>query len=168
MPRNPFAPWSVCALLLAWAAPAQQPPLVNQLPADSPTVYRQFFYFHLSFNEWLATRTAGKTPAVAADLNRKAAAAFGLTESDHQQVTTITTAIARELRAIDQEEIAHANSRARYEQHPLPAVLRQLETRRQDAVNRGTAQLQQSLPQAAWSSLRGYINGPYRGAIRVQ
>ncbi|MCC7483299.1 MAG: hypothetical protein IT541_17435, partial [Hyphomicrobiales bacterium] len=104
-----------------------------------------FFYFHLSFNEWLATRTTGKTPVEAADLNRKAASSFGLQQTDYQQLTTITTAIARELRGIDQEENAHANARARYEQHPVPAVLQQLELRRQGVVNRGMLQLQQNL-----------------------
>jgi len=131
-------------------------------------LYRQFFQFHSSFSDWLTARTSGRSAAEAADLNRKAASAFGLKEADHQQLTVVSNGIGRELRAIDQEQIAHANARARMEQHPLPVVLRQLELRRQDAVNRGMTQLQQVLQAEAWVSLRGYINGPYRNGIRVR
>lgn len=168
MPRTPSAPLCACVLFLAWSAQAQQQLLVNQLPVDSPALHRQFLYFQLSFSEWLSTRTTGKPVAEAADLSRKAALVFGMKEADHKQMEAISNAIGRELRAIDQEEIAHINGRARYEQHPLPAVLQQLETRRADAVSRGMAQLQRTLPPDAWNALRGYINGPHRSGIRVK
>lgn len=168
MARTPSASLCACALLLAWTAQAQQQLLVNLLPADSPALHRQFLYFQVSFSEWLTTRTAGKPTAEAADLTRKAAAVFGMKEADHKQMETISSAIGRELRAIDQEQIVHINGRARYEQHPVPSVLRQLETRREEAVIRGMAQLQRTLPPDAWNALRSYINGTYRNGIRVK
>jgi len=57
----------------------------------------------------------------------------------------MTSATARELRAIDQEQYAYANSPARYEQHPGPSVMQQFKSRRQDAATRGLAQLQKTL-----------------------
>jgi len=162
----------ITAILLLTGRPlsAQQQPgqAASQIPNDSPALFRQFFQFHATFTEWLTTRKAGKSPAQISDLDRKSAAAFGLREADYELVSAATAAIAGELRAIDQEQISHANARARFEQHPVPAVLQQLETRRQEAVARGTARVQQTLTPEAWAALRGYINGPYRSGILLR
>lgn len=152
MRRIPSAPLCACVLFLAWSAQAQQQLLVNLPLADSPQLQRQFLYSHLSFNEWLTSRTTGKPAPEAADLNRKAAAAYGMKESDYRQMDAISSTIGRELRAIDQDYKTHVNARARYEQHPVPAVLRQLETQRADAVNRGMTQLQRTLSADAWNA----------------
>lgn len=168
MPRTPSAPLRALVFFLAWTAQAQQQLLVNLPLADSPQLERQFLYSHLSFNEWLTARTTGKVAAEAADLNRKAAAAYGMKESDYRQMDAISSTIGRELRAIDLEHKTHVNGRARYEQHPVPSVLRQLETRREETVSRGMTQLQRTLSADAWNSLRAYINGPYRNSVRVK
>lgn len=168
MPRTPSAPLCAAAFFLAWTAQAQQQLLVNLPPADSPLLHRQFLYSQLSFSEWLTSRTTGKPVAEAADLNRKAADVYGMKEADYRQMDAISSAIGRELLAIDKEHKDHVNGRARYEQHPIPTVLRQFEIRREETVSRGMAQLQRTLSAEAWNALRNYINGPYRNSVRVK
>jgi hypothetical protein len=131
-------------------------------------LHEHFFYFHSSFTEWLNARKSGKSPAEAADLDRKAAATLGLQANEHQALTALTAITASELRAIDAERKAYLNARAAREQRGIPSDLQKYEARRQDAVTRGIAALQKSLPPNAWNSVRGYINGPHRDGIRVQ
>ena len=168
MPRTPSAPLCAFVYFLACAAQAQQQTLVNLPVADSPALQRQFLYSQLSFSEWLTSRTTGKPAAEAADLSRKAAAVYGMKETDYKQMDAISSTIGRELRSIDEDYKTHINGRARYEQHPIPTILRQFETRREETVSRGMAQLQRTLSAEAWNALRSYINGPYRNSIRVK
>lgn len=104
----------------------------------------------------------------ASDFDRKAAAVFGLTAADHLALIAITTAVAAELRAIDLEMKTYANKRAAYDVLLEPAVLKQFETRRQDAVTRGIARLQQTLSPSVWSATRTYLNGSFRNGVRVK
>jgi len=144
------------------------PALTNLLPKDHVALYREFFYFHGSMLTWLAVLKANRTEAGAADLDNKAAAAFALTVAGHGQLAAISAAVALELRAIDRRQNEHANARAHYEQPPLPAMLQQFESERQDAVNRGMARLRQNLPADVWLATQSYINGTFRDGIRVK
>lgn len=144
------------------------PVLTNLLPKDHVALYREFFYFHGSMLTWLAGLKANQTAMAAADLDNKAAAVFALSPAGHLQLAAITAAVALELRAIDQRQNDHANARAHYEQPPLPAMLQQFESERQDAVNRGMARLRQNLPADVWLATQSYINGKFRDGIRVK
>jgi len=163
---------TLLTLLLSCGSLAAQPPpaaprAFSLFPADSPHLYRFFFYFHDDFNRWLEAQKAGRTPAQIQALDRDVGNHFGLNIVDLIALRTVSLAFAAELLAQDTAERTHANERARFEQPSVPARLRDIENNRRRIVDRGIAELRARLSLAGWTSFRQYINGTHRNMYKI-
>jgi len=150
------------------SSPVSSAPPAVFLPKDSPHLYRLFFYHHRSVDALVQQVKAGRTPAELQRIDREVTANFGLA-STHALPTlrTVSNSFAAELAAVDDEERAHANARARLELGPLPAQLRAFEARRDAIVTRGIAALRTQLGPAEWTRFQTYINGTHRTSYSV-
>jgi hypothetical protein len=157
----------ILAGLLGWIAP----PLPAQtgtanLAVDSSDLYEGFFQFHGDFTRWLAQRKAVNRVA-AQSLDLAAARHFKIEPAELPAVANVSQTVVAALAAIDAEQKAYVNRRARFDQFPEPSAMQQFATRRGQAVLTGTVQLRGVLSPASWASLRDYINNVHRLRYRL-
>jgi hypothetical protein len=118
--------------------PASTAAPANFLPKDSPHLYRLYFYFHTAIDSMVQQQKSGREPVEVERIDRETAANFGLRSTQGlPSLRAVSNAYAAELRAVDDEQKAHANARAKLELSPVRAQMQAFEARRQRIVTRG-------------------------------
>jgi hypothetical protein len=154
----------VCPLALLLLSPpglrAQSAPAAPFAP-DSPELFLAFFQFQDDFGRWMDDRKASDAFA-AQTLDAAAARELNLDPGDLGKLRAATQTVMADLKKIDKDYEAYANSRAKLEMFPEPAVLDQFAARRKQAGLDGIARLQKMLSAESWGALRDYVNNVHR------
>jgi hypothetical protein len=155
------------SFLLASALTAP-PRLMAQVPSlapDSTGLFATFFTFHDDFSNWLDQRKAANAKNAQA-LDNSAAQLLRIDKNDLGNIRGVTNSVMADLRNIQKDWEKYANSRAKNEQLPDPAVAQDFVSRRDAAVQAGIDKLRKNLSPASWAGLRDYVNTTHRLRFR--
>jgi hypothetical protein len=136
------------------------------LAADSPELYKSFFYTHSDLSNFVEQKITAE-PSAKSRLEDGAARNLRVNREDLSKISVVSKQVVTDLRKIDDDERAHFNQRAKLDLGGDPAVMKEFVSRRQAVVSAGMDKLSKTLPAASWDGLRSFINGRHRQGLRA-
>jgi len=146
--------------------PAQTQRPGTFLAPDSPELYKSFFYTHNDLSNFAAQKIAAE-PASKSRLDDGTAKILQVNQDDLPKITVVSRQVVADLKAIDDEERAHLNKRAKLDLGPDLTLMKGFTSRRQAVVSAGVDKLTKTLPPASWAGLHAFVNERHRQSIRV-